>query len=109
MLREAILNLLTNTSTHGGPDMTAVDLSLSVQKETAVLTVTDNGAGIPADKHVEAISRFGQAGGGPGSGLGLPIALRVMENHGGSLEILDCDTGTSIRLSLPLVKGTKDP
>jgi len=109
MLREAILNLLTNTSTHGGPDMTAVDLSLSVQKEAAVLTVTDNGAGIPADKHVEAISRFGQAGGGPGSGLGLPIALRVMENHGGSLEILDCDTGTSIRLSLPLVKGTKDP
>jgi two-component system sensor histidine kinase TctE len=108
MLREAILNLLTNASTHGGPDMTAVDLSLSVQKRHAVLTVTDNGTGIPADKHVEAISRFGQAGGGPGSGLGLPIALRVMENHGGSLEILECNSGASIRLSLPLVTGAKD-
>ena len=105
MLHEAVLNLLTNASTHGGPTMTNIDLVMSVHRRTAVLTVTDNGAGIPRGKHVEAISRFGQAGGGPGSGLGLPIALRVMENHGGTLEILDHTGGASIRLSLPVAQG----
>jgi len=104
MLREAILNLLTNASTHGGPDLSEIRLSLRIRDGMAQLTVTDDGAGIPADKRVEAISRFGQAGGGPGSGLGLPIALRVMENHGGGLEILDRTKGASIRVTLPLAQ-----
>jgi len=76
---------------------------LSVAQQSAILTVTDDGVGIPADRHIEAISRFSQAGGGPGSGLGLPIAARVMENHGGRLEILDHPAGTRIRLTLPIV------
>ncbi|MFL4468432.1 sensor histidine kinase [Tateyamaria armeniaca] len=102
MLHEAILNLLNNASTHGGPDLSSIDLALTTHSGRAILTVTDNGVGIPADKRVEAISRFAQAGGGPGSGLGLPIALRVMESHGGSLEILDHAGGAAIRLVLPL-------
>jgi len=104
MLHEAILNLLTNASTHGGPDLSEIRLTLGIRDGIAILTVTDDGAGIPPDKRVEAISRFGQAGGGPGSGLGLPIALRVMENHGGGLEILDRTKGASIRVTLPLAQ-----
>lgn len=102
MLHEALLNLLMNTIIHGGNTLSKINVELSIQGHNAALTITDNGIGIPADRHVQAISRFGQAGGGPGSGLGLPIAARVMTNHGGSLEILDCVAGTSIKLVLPL-------
>ena len=103
MLREALLNVLTNAVIHGGAKLSTIQLHLSRHGQNAVLTVTDDGKGIPPDRHVEAISRFSQAGGGPGSGLGLPIASKVMQNHGGQLEILDCRSGASIRLSIPLV------
>ncbi len=102
MLFEALLNLLMNAIIHGGSTLSKINVELSIQGHNAALTITDNGIGIPTDRHVEAISRFGQAGAGPGSGLGLPIAARVMTNHGGSLKILDCAAGASIKLVLPL-------
>ncbi|MEO0380242.1 MAG: sensor histidine kinase [Pseudomonadota bacterium] len=105
MLHEAILNLLSNATAHGGPDMSAIELTLATGGGVTVLDVRDNGVGIPADKRVAALSRFAQAGGGPGSGLGLPIALRVMENHGGHLEILDHAKGALIRITLPLASA----
>lgn len=105
MLQEAILNLLANSSVHGGPLLSIITIHLSNDKQNAILKVIDNGVGIPADKHIEAISRFSQAGGGPGSGLGLPIAARVFENHRGTLEIKNCSNGASIRLSLPLANN----
>ena len=108
MLHEAILNLLTNAATHGGPELSAVHLDLRTSAGQAVLTVTDDGVGIPPGKHIDAMSRFAQAGGGPGSGLGLPIAARVMENHGGRLDILHHTGGASFRLTLPLADKHTD-
>lgn len=102
MLHEAVLNLLTNSVIHGGPQLAQITMDLSKDASNAVLVISDDGIGIPANRHIEALSRFSQAGGGPGSGLGLPIASRVMENHDGGLEILKSPSGTSIRLTLPL-------
>lgn len=102
MLHEAVLNLLTNSIIHGGPDLTQITMDLSQDGSNAVLLIGDNGTGIPANRHIEALSRFSQAGGGPGSGLGLPIAQRVMENHDGRLEILESSSGALIRLTIPL-------
>lgn len=78
LLHEALLNLLTNVLVHGGDATTQITLTLSRDKSNAVLVVQDDGIGIPAGKHLEALSRFSQAGGGPGSGLGLPIARRIV-------------------------------
>jgi len=103
MLQESILNLLTNAVVHGGPAMSKITISLSKKDKNAVILVTDDGAGIPREKFVEAISRFGQASGGPGSGLGLPIAARVMKNHGGTLKLLDTSGGTTVFLGLPVI------
>lgn len=102
MLQEAILNLLTNAVVHGGPKMTEVSLQLSSDRHGATLLIKDNGRGIPTERHTEALSRFGQAGSGPGAGLGLPIAAKVMRNHGGALEIVESSDGGVIRLTLPL-------
>lgn len=102
MLQEAILNLMSNAVVHGGPTMSRIELELSVDHNKAVLRVRDNGAGIPPEKHLAAISRFSQTDGGPGSGLGLAIAARVLSNHGGTLEIIENVDGALIQMTLPL-------
>ncbi|MEM5521448.1 sensor histidine kinase [Sulfitobacter sp. AS59] len=104
MLREAVLNLLTNSIIHGGADLTQITLDLSEDGLNATLVISDDGTGIPADRHIAALSRFSQAGGGPGSGLGLPIASRVMENHDGRLELMEIASGASIKLTIPLAR-----
>ena len=102
MLQEAILNILTNSVVHGGSRVSKISLDLSCARGQAVLSIRDDGVGIPAKDHVEAVSRFGQTRGGPGSGLGLPIAARVMKNHGGALRIEDVSSGTMIVLTFPI-------
>ncbi|MCX7560293.1 sensor histidine kinase [Sulfitobacter sp. F26204] len=105
MLQEAVLNLLMNAVVHGGPDLSRIEVNLTIEGERAILLVKDDGVGIPREKFIAAISRFGQANGGPGSGLGLPIAARVMENHGGSLRLIDAPDGAVVLLSLPLINA----
>lgn len=104
MLQEALLNLLTNAVVHGGPGVTKIDVSAHATDNRAVLTLADDGVGIKPGDRLAALGRFSQAGTGPGSGLGLPIAVRVAENHNGELTIDRSDGGARIRISLPLVR-----
>ncbi|MFK7870615.1 MAG: sensor histidine kinase [Roseobacter sp.] len=104
MLQEALRNVLNNALVHGGPAMDRIALSLSKEGRFAVLEVRDNGIGIPDDKKLQALSRFGQANAGQGSGLGLPIAVRVMMQHHGGLKLLDTSQGTTVQMTLPLAQ-----
>lgn len=104
MVQEAVRNILNNALVHGGPAMDRITLSLTKEGRFAVLEVRDNGIGIPADKKLQALSRFGQANAGPGSGLGLPIAVRVMMQHHGGLKLLEASDGTTVQMTLPLVQ-----
>ena len=49
----------------------------------------DNGPGIPADERARVFERFarGAAPDAPGSGLGLAIVKRIVERHGGDVEL----------------------
>jgi len=102
MLREAVLNLMTNALVHGGPGLSRIDLSLTAASGQARIAIEDDGRGISDADRAVALGRFGQANAGPGSGLGLPIAARVAENHGGTLEIEACKGGARIVMTLPL-------
>ncbi|HVN76112.1 MAG TPA: ATP-binding protein [Thermoanaerobaculaceae bacterium] len=78
------------------------EVAVSVRGETAqvVIEVVDGGSGIPAD----VISRLGvpmavrRAG---SAGLGLAIARKMLQAHGGRLEIESPGHGTTVRLVLP--------
>jgi two-component system sensor histidine kinase TctE len=106
MLQESILNLLNNSMIQGGDALSRINISLTNNDDKLVLILADNGKGIPADKHVQAISRFSQADAGRGSGLGLPIAAKVIEAHGGRLEIKEPPIGTAIEIVLPKLVGS---
>ncbi len=68
------------------------------------LTITDSGAGIAPERRAEVFRPF-QTSKPDGTGLGLPIARRVIEDHGGTIAIGDgpAGVGTTIAIELPVV------
>ncbi|WP_299049097.1 sensor histidine kinase [uncultured Tateyamaria sp.] len=102
MLQEAVLNLLTNAVLHGGPGLSGIEVTLARVGSLVRLVVQDNGVGIAPEDRVLAVGRFSQAQAGPGTGLGLPIAARVIESHGGRLMIGDAARGARIVIELPV-------
>jgi len=89
-LGRAIANLLDNAETHGQPPLRLV--LRSVGQEGFAIEVWDGGAGIAGadwERALQPFQRLDPARSGVGhSGLGLAIAERVAQAHGGSLERL---------------------
>ena len=99
-LERAILNLLDNAakwSPTGG--------TITVRLESGVLTIDDEGPGIPVDDQPHVFERFWRAEESrsmPGSGLGLAIVRQVVDRHGGRVAVADAPGGgTRLTLSLP--------
>jgi signal transduction histidine kinase len=76
-----------------------------------VVSVSDTGAGIPADQLPHVFDRFYQASSGRkgrrhGAGLGLTIARGIVEAHGGTISIESAPgRGTTVRFTLPRATG----
>jgi two-component system, OmpR family, sensor histidine kinase BaeS len=69
-----------------------------------VLTVRDDGTGIPPDLLPRVFDRFAKGASSTGSGLGLAIVRDVVEAHGGSVSATSTEAdGTAITLKLPAV------
>jgi signal transduction histidine kinase len=89
-LRQAILNLVLNAVQVGGAGVT-VRLEVARVGERARITVADTGPGVPAELAATLFEPFVTARPG-GSGLGLAVARRVAERHGGTL-VLESPSG----------------
>ncbi len=108
-LERALRNLVENACVHGPVDG-EVRVSLARRGDDAVLAVSDDGTGIPAEQAATAPRRFWRgpeatSGGRPGSGLGLAIVAATAARHGGRLEI----DGATVALVLPLVRELSKP
>lgn len=66
-----------------------------------VVTVADNGPGIPADMAAHLFDPFVTTKSG-GTGLGLALVAKVVNDHGGVIEFDTGPTGTSFRVLLPM-------
>jgi signal transduction histidine kinase len=106
-LTEILLNLLSNAikfTELGG----AINVLVRCTEEGgAAFIVRDNGSGMTQAEIEIALGRFGAVGGGlvrrhEGSGLGLPLARRLAELHGGSLTLQsEKGRGTTATVVLP--------
>jgi two-component system OmpR family sensor kinase len=107
-LHRLVLNLLENAVRHTPPG-THVSAATASDGGEAILTVQDDGPGIPAELANRVFERFVRGGrdGGRGSGLGLAIVRAVAQSHGGTVafERPASGTGTKFVIRLPLADG----
>jgi two-component system nitrogen regulation sensor histidine kinase GlnL len=77
-------------------------------RPAGVVEFTDGGPGITAEVRARLFTPFFSTKDG-GTGLGLPISLRIVEEHGGALEVQsEVGHGTTLRVLLPLVGETRE-
>jgi signal transduction histidine kinase len=102
LIRQALLNLALNgcqAMTEGG----RLTMGARVEKDRRLaLTVEDTGAGISADT-LDRIFDLYYTTKPEGSGIGLSIVYRIVQLHGGEIEVQSTEgRGTTFRLLLPL-------
>jgi heavy metal sensor kinase len=111
LLRQMILNLVDNAIKYT-PSSTTIKLSLAQRRNEYLISVSDNGPGIPDEAKPRIFERFYRADkarsrsietDGGGAGLGLAISRWIAEAHGGSLELAHSDhSGTTFLIKLPV-------
>lgn len=100
LLTDAIVEILDNAVRFRAVDRPpTVQVTGSTHGPWAVLRFVDNGTGIHADRGERAFELFRQVhrvGDSPGSGMGLPIARRIIELHGGAITLEPDPGGGSV-------------
>ena len=100
-IREVMLNLVSNALRYTPRDG-QVTIRITALKDAVQIAVVDTGAGIPPDELPRIFDRFYKGAGSSGSGLGLTIARRLVEAHGGTIRAeSQPGAGTSMTLTLP--------
>ena len=106
-LREVISNLISNAIKYT-PEGGKVDLFLEVFPERLRFRVEDNGIGICEEDQANLFKEFFRARNAKaltqaGTGLGLSIVKKVVEMHGGKIELRSAlNQGTQVTVELPL-------
>jgi signal transduction histidine kinase len=96
--------LLSNSVKHHPKDAGSIDVRTSFNGRAFSIQVADDGAGIPEKDREHSMgfmTTLQSRDETEGSGMGLPIAIKVCETYGGSLEIDACDDGRGC-----VVRGT---
>jgi signal transduction histidine kinase len=93
------------------PRGTAVTVATGLEAGRAVLSVCDDGPGIPDEARDAVFDRFVRLGGtvASGSGLGLAIAREIAELMGGSIELRSRPGSTRFSLVLAADTGVREP
>ncbi|OBI48614.1 cell wall metabolism sensor histidine kinase WalK [Mycobacterium sp. E796] len=105
-LQQVLTNLLANARVHTAPG-TVVTTRLSTEPTQTVLSVIDNGPGIPAGLQSEVFERFARGDSsrsrkGGSTGLGLAIVSAVVKAHHGTITVDSAPGHTEFTVRLPL-------
>ena len=99
-IHRALLNLITNAI-----DAAEVNIIVHSRFDAAtgwIVEVIDDGEGVPEEEREEIFSLFESKKGARGTGLGLPVTAKIMQEHGGSVSVENVtDGGACFRMVLP--------
>jgi signal transduction histidine kinase len=108
-LMQVISNLVTNAiyaMKPGGTLRVTTEEGMCDGREAIVLTIEDNGHGIPADNLQRVFEPFFTTRGSIGTGIGLWVAKQFIAGHSGTIEVESSTEavshGTTFRISLPV-------
>jgi len=104
MIRQVIENLLSNSFKYS-PEGSTVGVELSHTRNTIIISVRDQGIGVPAGETemiFEPFKRGSNVGTIHGSGFGLTLSRQFARRHGGDITVnTENDKGTTFRVTLP--------
>jgi signal transduction histidine kinase len=102
-LNQVFLNLIKNAAESFEQGSGAVWVTARAEEGSVLVEIRDNGPGIAPEVRERLFEPFMSTKGGRGSGLGLSISRRIMEEHGGRLELASEEgVGTRVTMHFPL-------
>ena len=114
LIAQALTNILKNAcegvaAVEGANGPGHVYVRLTVSGPYAVIDVVDNGKGFPSEHRRRLLEPYVTTR-AEGTGLGLPIVAKILEDHGGGIELLDAPDGPGayVRLYLKLGLETEE-
>ena len=121
LISQAVTNVVKNAAEGidalegGGKGKGRILVTMDVFADERVsIAVSDNGRGFPSEDRHKLIEPYVTTR-AEGTGLGLPIVIKILEDHGGSVELLDGlaredgGVGAQVRLTLPIAGDPTAP
>lgn len=110
LLKTALLNLLDNAIKYA-PKHSIVSVSLTKTNRALTLSIDDNGPGVPEHELSQVFEKYfrgSRSVHAPGSGVGLYLVQRIIEQHGGSVSLANRPSGgatATIKLPHPVAEA----
>ena len=83
-------------------DSHRIDFAVRAQGDDVLFGISDNGPGMDTDQVRDAFIIFYSSKGGKGTGLGLFITKKVIQQHGGRISLESTPgQGTTFRITIP--------
>src|SRR5262249_6348763 len=107
LIGQALSNIVDSASKYsaGAANKPHVKVTLERKGTELVLSISDNGPGIPdaidRERATERFVRLEKSRSQPGSGLGLSLAKAVMKFHGGRLDLVPANPGLIVSMGFP--------
>jgi signal transduction histidine kinase len=107
-LERAFQNLILNAFEAVSPEQGRVKVDLRRREADIEFRVEDNGPGIPEDIRAQLFEPFVSSGKQYGTGLGLTVVQKIVEDHGGTVSVeRSSPQGTTFVLRLPLTSRSR--
>lgn len=104
-IHRAVLNIVTNAldACHDRPGPSVrVETSHDAYQGLMLIKVEDNGVGIPSEEIPSIFQVFASTKGSRGTGLGLPVSSKILQEHGGGISVQsETGLGTTFVLQFP--------
>ncbi|MDO9548295.1 MAG: ATP-binding protein, partial [Candidatus Marinimicrobia bacterium] len=106
-IKQVVVNLIQNAIQSSDSDDLQINIDLKSDDDNVILEIIDNGPGISLE-YLQKIFEPYFTTRRKGTGLGLPIVKRIVENHRGNIMLSSVTgQGTTVTITLPIIENER--